>query len=254
MAASAVASRCPSTSRILLTCRAECSVSSTGLRPQIYSGMPFHLQKLAFPVNIASHKHPHTLESSLLVDLYCPLIKRIDEEMELFSSKSQAGFNEGQPQPLARQIWPHTQSNSNSLVLAVDAWFAAIPYQGRGAEIKETNQPAALVPHCIVGTAPVKFLREVFGVLRRVVDSVRLLVAPGPDGVCLNLVHELERELHCKYLSIARNPSRTREQPEQVAYGCEGPAVNGTGAMFVQSGQVGFGTIALVLSEAIGGV
>src|SRR5713101_2700024 len=82
MAASAVASRCPSTSRILLTCRAECSVSSTGLRPQIYSGMPFHLQKLAFPVNIASHKHPHTLESSLLVDLYCPLIKRIDEEME----------------------------------------------------------------------------------------------------------------------------------------------------------------------------
>src|SRR6266702_8060042 len=68
MAASAVASRCPSTSRILLTCRAECSVSSTGLRPQIYSGMPFHLQKLAFPVNIASHKHPnlvHELEREL---------------------------------------------------------------------------------------------------------------------------------------------------------------------------------------------
>src|SRR5216683_1190468 len=204
MAASAVASRCPSTSRILLTCRAECSVSSTGLRPQIYSGMPFHLQKNAFPVNIASHKHSHTLESSLLVDLYCSLIKRIDEEMEivgveLFSSKSQASFNEGQPQPLARQIWPHTQANSNSLVLAVDAWIAAIPYQGRGAEIKETNQLATLVPHCIVGTAPVKFFREVFGVLRRVVDSVRLIIAPGPDGACLNLVHELERELHCKY-------------------------------------------------------
>src|SRR6266851_3382599 len=130
--------------------------------------------------------------------------KRIDEEMEivgveLFSSKSQASFNEGQPQPLARQIWPHTQANSNSLVLAVDAWIAAIPYQGRGAEIKETNQLATLVPHCIVGTAPVKFFREVFGVLRRVVDSVRLIIAPGPDGACLNLVHELERELHCKY-------------------------------------------------------
>src|SRR5713226_2418842 len=95
--------------------------------------------------------------------------KRIDEEMEivgveLFSIKSQASFNEAQPQPLAPQIWPHTQANSNSLVLAVDAWIAAIPYQGRGAEIKETNQLATLVPHCVVGTAPVKFLREVFGV------------------------------------------------------------------------------------------
>src|SRR6266566_6934910 len=205
MAASAGASRCPSDSRIRLTYRAECSVSSTGLRPQIYSGTSFHLQKLAFPVNIASHKYPHTLESGLLVDLYGSFIKRIDEEMEivgveLFSRKSQSSFNKGQPQPLARQIRSHTQANGNSLVLAVNARFAAIPYQGRGAEIKETNQLATLIPHRIAGTAPVKFLREIVGALRRVVDSVWLLVAPRPDGACLNLVHELECKLHVSAL------------------------------------------------------
>src|SRR5215467_1474654 len=205
MATSAGTSRCPPASRIRLMYRAECSVSSTGLRPQIYSGTPFHLQKLAFPMNIASHKYPHTLESSLLVDLYGPFIKRVDEEMEIvgvevFSGKSQSSFNEGQPQSLARQIRSHTQANGNCLVLAVNARFAAIPYQGRCAEIKETNQLATLIPHCIVGTAPVKFLREVIGALGRVVDSVGLLVAPGPDGACLNLVHELECKLHLSTL------------------------------------------------------
>lgn len=93
-----------------------------------------HFHKIAITVHRAYLRvHAAALKTRAFIDTYGAFIELQDIEPEIFWPKLlpgevQPGLRESQAQPLARQIWPHTQTNRNRMMLAIQMRLAAIPH------------------------------------------------------------------------------------------------------------------------------